>query len=59
LIAALIIIGLILYFAIRSQKSLGKAGETSQEQPLIIAKRRYALGQITKEEYETIKRDIK
>ena len=59
LLAALIIFGIILYLVIRSRKSLGKAGGTHHGPPLIIAQRRYALGQITKEKYETIKRDLK
>jgi putative membrane protein len=59
LLLTLIIIGVILYLVIRSQKRLGKIGGTYHEPPLMIAQRRYALGEITKEEYETIKQDLK
>jgi putative membrane protein len=49
----LIVIGLLIYFIVNAQKTKDRA-----ESPLDILKRRYAKGEITKEEYERMKKDL-
>lgn len=51
-----VVVALIIYIIITVQKSGGGAGQ--QETPLDIAKRRYAHGEISKEEFERIRRDL-
>jgi putative membrane protein len=53
----LIIVGVAVYLIIQNAKAKGESG-TSQETPLDILKRRYAKGEITKEEYDRLKRDL-
>ena len=53
----LVVIGILIYFFIQASKS-GKAGGPSAETPLEILKKRYAKGEINKEEYEKIKQDL-
>lgn len=53
----LIVIGLLIYFFVQTQKTKGQT-PTQNESPLDILKRRYAKGEITKEEYEQMKKDI-
>lgn len=53
----LIIIGVAVYLIIQKTKTKNISG-TSQETPLDILKRRYAKGEITKEEYDRLKRDL-
>lgn len=53
----LIVIGLLIYFFVQTQKTKGQT-PTQNESHLDILKRRYAKGEITKEEYEQIKKDI-
>ena len=52
-----IIIGIVAYFIIQNSKTKS-AGGTTQETPLDILKKRYAKGEITKEEYERMKKDV-
>ena len=52
-----IIIGIVAYFVIQNSKTKS-AGGTKQETPLDILKKRYAKGEITKEEYERMKNDV-
>jgi len=53
----LIVIGLLIYFIVQAQNK--KSGTPTQnESPMDILKRRYAKGEITKEEYERIKKDL-
>ncbi len=54
----IIIIGVVVYLIIRNQKIRGGMGGTSRETPLEILKKRYARGEITKEEYESIKQTL-
>lgn len=49
--------GFIVYIVMQSRKS-GESGEQPNEPPLDILKKRYARGDITKEEFESLKRDI-
>jgi putative membrane protein len=53
----LIIIGLLIYFIVQGQKTKGPT-PTQNESHLDILKKRYAKGEITKEEYERIKKDL-
>jgi len=52
----LILIGLLIYFIFQSLKT--KGSKMPDESPVDILKRRYAKGEITKEEYEKMKKDI-
>lgn len=50
----LVLIGVAVYFVIRSDKGRGWGGET----PLEILKKRYARGEITQDEYDRMKKDL-
>jgi len=54
----LIVIGLLVYFIYQAHKTKGQA-PTENESPLEILKRRYAKGEITKEQFEAMKEDLK
>ena len=56
-IPLVVVIVLIIYFV--TQTSKGNGEKKSQETPLDILKKRYAKGEITREEYERMKHDIK
>jgi putative membrane protein len=53
---AIILIGAVIYFAVKSSqnKETGRSGDA-----LEILKKRYARGEITKEEYDSMKKDLK
>ncbi len=51
----LVLIGFIVYFVVRSGKWPGMGGS---ETPLDILKKRYARGEITKEDFERMKREL-
>ena len=53
----LMVIGLLIYFISQSQKTKGQT-PTHNESPLDILKRRYAKGEIAREEYERMKKDL-
>lgn len=53
----LILVVLVVYLILRSTGAKPSAG-SFQETPLDILKRRYANGEITKEEFERMKRDL-
>jgi len=53
----LIVIGLLIYFIVKAQKTKGQM-PTPRESSLDILKRRYAKGEITKEEFERMKKDL-
>jgi len=53
----LIILGLLVFIIIKSIKSSGY-NASSGETPLDILKKRYAKGDITKEEFDRIKKDL-
>ncbi len=53
----LIVIGLLIYFIVQAQKTKGQT-PTQNESPLDILKRRYAKGEIAREEYERMKKDL-
>jgi putative membrane protein len=48
------IIGVLIYLVMQATKGRGQAGET----PLEILKKRYAKGEITKEEFDRMRKDI-
>ena len=48
------IIGVLIYLIMQATKGRGQAGET----PLEILKKRYAKGEITKEEFDRMRKDI-
>lgn len=56
----LIIIGAVVYFIVRTQRGVSGRNYISSrdETPLDIAKKRYARGEISREEYETIKQNL-
>lgn len=56
-IVFLIVIGVLIYFIVQSQKTKGQA-PIQDESPMGILKKRYAKGEITREEYERIKKDL-
>lgn len=54
----LIILGVVVYLVVNRTKSIGRPGGPESERPEDILKRRYANGEITREEYERLKKDI-
>ena len=56
----LIIIGTVVYLIVRTQRGVNRRNYISSrdETPLEIAKKRYARGEISREEYETIKQNL-
>ena len=53
----LIVIGLLIYFFVQAQKTKRQTS-TQNESHLDILKKRYAKGEIAKEEYERMKKDL-
>ena len=53
----LILIGVLIYFLFKSSKT-GGLGQPPNETPLDILKKRYARGEITKEQFEEMKKDL-
>ncbi len=53
----LIVIGLLIYFIVQVQKTKGQTRAQS-ESPLDVLKKRYAKGEINKEEFDRMKRDL-
>ena len=54
----IIILGVIVYFIFNRSEITGKRGDPATERPEDIIKRRYAKGEISKEEFERLKKDI-
>ena len=52
------VIGVVIWLVVRMQKQRGSLGGSQGDSPLEIAKRRYARGEISREEFETLKRDL-
>jgi len=57
-IVVLGVIGVIVWLIVRTQKQHGGRGSLQEESPLDIVKGRYARGEITREEFENLKRDL-
>ena len=53
----LVLVGVVIYFLLQASKSKGSAGSTT-ETPLDILKKRYAKGEIDKEEFDRMKEDL-
>ncbi|MHB8138901.1 MAG: SHOCT domain-containing protein [Smithellaceae bacterium] len=53
----LIVIGLLIYFFVQSQKTKGQT-PTESESHMDILKKRYAKGEINKEEFDRMKHDL-
>jgi putative membrane protein len=53
---AIVLIGAVIYFAVKSYQKKGTGGSSNS---LEILKERYAKGEITKEEYDSMKKDLK
>jgi uncharacterized membrane protein len=56
----IIVIGVIVYLVIRTQKNVSERGSLidAEGTPLDIVKKRYARGEITREEYENIRQNL-
>lgn len=55
----LLVVILFAVIVVIAARLIGGSGDSSSSRPLDIAKERYARGEITKEEFEQIKHDIK
>lgn len=54
----IIVVGLVIWAVIQMSSKNQNITSGSSETPLDILKKRYAKGEITKEEYENMKRDL-
>lgn len=53
------IIGLVIYLIVRlTNQRGGTSNNSTNETPLDVLKKRYARGEITKEEFESMKKDL-
>ena len=52
----LVLIGFVVYFVVRGEKRMKR--NSSEETALDILKKRYAKGEITRQEYEEMKKDL-
>lgn len=52
----LVLIGFVIYFVLRGEKWMKRGG--SEETALDILKKRYAKGEITKQEYDRVKKEL-
>lgn len=57
-ILLLVAVGLIVYLVVRNETKKRDADTRETDTPLEIAKRRYARGEITKKEFEQLKKDL-
>jgi putative membrane protein len=57
-VIVLIAIGVAVYFIVRSQRGRGLGLDVNRETPLEILKKRYARGEITREEYEDMRNTL-
>lgn len=55
----IIFVGFIIYFVFNRTKKNGDPLDPTRESPMDILKKRYARGEINKEEFERLKREIK
>lgn len=54
----IIIAGVVIYFILERNKQTRRMEDSTRESPLEILKRRYAKGEINREEFERLKKDI-
>ena len=54
----LAVVGLIVYLVVRGETKKKQGGAGSEETALEILKKRYARGEITREEFERMKKDL-
>ena len=58
----LVVIGVLVYFLFRGQGRQGSLknifGESQDESPIDIAKKRYARGEISREEFEQLRKEL-
>ena len=54
----IIIAGVVVYFIFERSKRAGNLGDSAGESAVEILKRRYAKGEITKEEFDRMKKEI-
>lgn len=52
------IFGLVIYLIVRLTNQRGSKSDNSNESPLDTLKKRYARGEITKEEFDSMKKDL-
>jgi putative membrane protein len=57
-ILLLVAVGLIVYLVVRNETKKRDSDTRETDTPLEIAKRRYARGEITKKEFEQLKKDL-
>ena len=53
----LILIGVVIYFIVQNVRSKNEIGRTN-ESPIDILKKRYARGEITKEDFDRMKNEL-
>lgn len=54
----ILIAGVVIYFVFNRSKKTGKPVDSTRETPTEILKRRYANGEISKEEFDRLKKEI-
>ncbi len=54
----IVLVAVIIYFVIERSRGNGAGGGATDETPVEILKKRYAKGEITKEEFERMKNEI-
>jgi len=54
----IVIVGIVLYLVFNQSKRSGNRPDSERETPTEILKRRYAKGEITREEFDRLKKDI-
>ena len=54
----ILIAGVIIYFAVNRSKGTGKPAGSPEESPIEILKRRYANGEISREEFNRMKKEL-
>ena len=54
----IIIVGIVIYFVFERSKGTGNLNGQFRETPIDILKKRYARGEISKEEFDRLKKDI-
>jgi putative membrane protein len=54
----IIVAVVVIYFVLNRNKNYGPSEDSDRESPMDILKKRYAKGDITKEEFDRLKKDI-